>query len=108
MAVKPRKSTVATDFDIFASPGAAPSRGVPIEDLPRTPEPPAIEAVAQRTGGGIKTATRGTTLYLLPEESRRLKHLATDLEVSVHELVLMGLDRLLAEHGQPPIRRYRR
>jgi len=35
-----------------------------------------------------------------------LKRLALDLDLSLHELMLMGLDRVLAEHGQPPVRRY--
>ena len=42
-------------------------------------------------------------MYLLPTESRRLKRLALDLDVSFHELVLRGLDRMLAEHGQAPV-----
>ncbi len=55
---------------------------------------------------GIKGATRAATLYLLPDEQRRLKRLAVDLDLSLHELVMTALDRLLADHGQPPVRRY--
>lgn len=56
---------------------------------------------------GIKAATRATTLYLLPQELRRLRRLALDLDVSLHDLVLRGLDRVLADHGQRPLERYR-
>jgi hypothetical protein len=36
-----------------------------------------------------------------------VKRLALDLDVpSVHELILMGLDRLLADRGQGPLERY--
>jgi DNA (cytosine-5)-methyltransferase 1 len=56
---------------------------------------------------GIKGATRSTTVYLLPDELRRLKKLAVDLDVSLHDLVLRGLDRVLAEAGQRPLTRYR-
>jgi DNA (cytosine-5)-methyltransferase 1 len=56
---------------------------------------------------GIKGATRSTTLYLLPHELRRLRRLAVDLDVSLHDLALRGLDRVLAEHGQRPLERYR-
>lgn len=86
---------------LLAKPGSAPQRGTPIEALPaasdRTEPSPAI---------GLKTSTIGTTLYLLPEESRRLKHLAVDLGISVHEMILRGLDHILDENGQAPIRRY--
>ena len=56
---------------------------------------------------GIKAATVGTTLYLLPAEHKRLKRLALDLDLSVHDLVLAGIDRFLEESGLPRIKRYR-
>jgi DNA (cytosine-5)-methyltransferase 1 len=65
------------------------------------------EAAVQARRPGIKGATRATTLYLLPSELQRLRHLAIDLDVSIHDLMLRGLDRVLAEHGQRPIERYR-
>ncbi len=55
---------------------------------------------------GIKVATVGTTVYLLPHESRRLRHLAIEMGTSLHELILRGLDRILAEAGQRPVERY--
>jgi hypothetical protein len=49
----------------------------------------------------------GTTVYLLPHEHKRVRRLALDLDVpSVHELLLLGLDRLLADRGEPPVQRY--
>ena len=46
-------------------------------------------------------------MYLLPDEHKRVKRLALDLDVpSVHELILMGLDRLLEGQGQRPLTRY--
>ena len=46
-------------------------------------------------------------MYLLPREHKRVRRLALDMDVpSVHELLLMGLDRLLAEREEPPIERY--
>ena len=86
---------------LLARPGGAPARSAAIEDLPRPPAP------AQGSdGGGLKASTVGTTLYLLPQESKRLRRLALDLDLSLHELMLTGLDRVLAEHGQQPVRRY--
>lgn len=118
-ATKKRPSTVA--INLLSRPGAAPARSVPVEDFPRPaaagkPEvPPALPvtapdtpaASAARTTGGIKAATVGTTVYLLPAEHKRVRRLALDLDVpSVHELLLLGLDRLLAERGEPALARY--
>ncbi len=105
-----RSSVLASG--LLARPGAAPARTTPVEDLPRPAPPtiakPAPEALTEQgRGGGIKSATVGTTVYLLPREHKRVRRLALDMDVpSVHELLLMGLDRLLAEWGEPPIERY--
>ncbi|MEJ1979037.1 MAG: hypothetical protein WDN49_25850 [Acetobacteraceae bacterium] len=56
----------------------------------------------------MKGSTVGTTLYLMPEESKRLRRLALNLDLSLHDLILTGLDRLLAENGQRPVSRYER
>lgn len=96
-----RKPSLA--HGLLARPGGAPARSAAIEDLPR-PSPPT--AARDGDGGGLKASTVGTTLYLLPQESKRVRRLALDLDVSLHELMLTGLDRVLAEHGQPPVRRY--
>ena len=117
-AQKARPSVVA--MDILARPGGAPARSVPVEDFPRSipgsvasAHPvvlqPAPETTlrAERGAGGIKAATIGTTVYLLPTEHKRVRRLALDLDAaSVHELLLLGLDRLLAERGEPPLVRY--
>lgn len=99
MAVK-RRPAVAVG--LLARPGGAPERGTPVEALPTN----TATTGAIASAGGLKAATVGTTLYLLPEESRRLRHLAVDLGSSVHDLLLQGLDHILAEHGQPPLKRY--
>lgn len=115
---KPRPSVVAGN--LLARPGAAPARSVPVEDFPRAvpgtqanapapaaPPDPEPATQPERAPGGIKAATIGTTLYLLPTEHKRVRRLALDMDVpTVHELLLLGLDRLLAEQGEPPIIRY--
>ena len=109
MAIK-RPAVVASG--LLARPGAAPARTTPVEDLPRPAPPPTIAPASeppsgQGRGGGIKSATIGTAVYLLPKEHKRVRRLALDMDVpSVHELLLIGLDRLLAERGEPPIERY--
>jgi hypothetical protein len=96
-------------LNLLAKPGNAPVRSTPVEDYPRDAAVAAapMPSVASRAGQGIKAATIGTTVYLLPAEHKRVKQLALDMDVaSVHELVLLGLDKLLAEHGGEPIARY--
>ena len=115
---KQRPSVVAGN--LLAKPGGAPSRSVPVEDFPRyvvavsadagsaalAAEPAVVER-RERVPGGIKAATIGTTVYLLPSEHKRVRRLALDLDAaSVHELLLLGLDKLLAERGEPPLLRY--
>lgn len=115
---KQRPSVVAGN--LLARPGAAPARSMPVEDFPRVvpdaqANAPAFSASldpepatqSERASGGIKAATIGTTLYLLPAEHKRVRRLALDMDVpTVHELLLLGLDRLLAEQGEPPVERY--
>lgn len=106
-----RKRPVVVATGLLARPGGAPARTTPVEDLPRPGSPPKAGEPAKPPGSegknGIKAATVGTTVYLLPKEHKRVRRLALDMDVpSVHELLLLGLDRLLAERGEPPIERY--
>lgn len=106
-----RKRPIVVASGLLARPGGAPARTTPVEDLPRPAPPPQADEPAKPSvpGGknGIKASTVGTTVYLLPREHKRVRRLALDVDVpSVHELLLLGLDRLLAERGEPPIERY--
>ena len=109
-----RKRPTVVASGLLARPGGAPARTTPVEDLPRPAlaPPPRAETPAEPSGpkgkgSGIKACTVGTTVYLLPKEHKRVRRLALDMDVpSVHELLLMGLDRLLAERREPPIERY--
>lgn len=80
-------------------------RPAPVRSVGSTSAAEPRKKVSSRPG--IKGATLGTTVYLLPQESRRLRHLALELDISLHELLLRGADRLLAENGQKPVERYR-
>lgn len=109
-----RKRPTVVASGLLARPGGAPARSTPVEDLPR-PGPvshPRTEAPAELSGpkgkvAGIKASTVGTTVYLLPREHKRVRRLALDMDVpSIHELLLLGLDRLLAERGEQPVERY--
>ena len=45
------------------------------------------------------------TVYLLPDDHRRLKMLAADEVTSIQSLIMDGLDILLTERGQPSVQR---
>jgi DNA (cytosine-5)-methyltransferase 1 len=68
--------------------------------------PVAARKADLKSRSGIKGSTTGTTLYLLPAESKRLRKLALELDLSLHDLLLTGLDRVLAENGLRPVDRY--
>jgi DNA (cytosine-5)-methyltransferase 1 len=72
----------------------------------RSPKPSRSVKLSERPG--LKGTTVGTTLYLKPEESKRVRMLALTLDLSLHDLILTGLDRMLAENGQRPVSRYER
>ena len=102
MVTKPLKSSIPSG--ILARPGEAPGRVVTGASI--TPVEPSVNAAGK--GETIKSSTVGTTLYLLPDESWRLKEVAIRLRTSVHELLLDALDSYLATHGEAPIERYSR
>ena len=87
-----------------------PLAPAPIADVPPEPAKRAasseVPPTAAGSGRGLKEATVGTTLYLLPDESYRLKRLALDLRLSLHDLILAGLDLVLEQHGAAPLTRY--
>ncbi len=56
--------------------------------------------------GGIKKSTVATTAYFLPEEAARLHGVAAEMGVSLHEMVIIALDGVLARRGEQPVRRY--
>ena len=55
---------------------------------------------------GVKAATTAMTFYLLPEEHKRLRHLALSLDTSAQELILEGLDHVFGKHGEPAVKRH--
>jgi hypothetical protein len=102
-----RKRAPAVALNLLARPGNAPVRSTPVEDYPRAADVPVDMPTVEAGKVGIKAATIGTTVYLLPSEHKRVKQLALDMDVaSVHELLMLGLDKLLAEQGRAPITRY--
>jgi DNA (cytosine-5)-methyltransferase 1 len=60
----------------------------------------------EQAPGGIKKSTVATTAYFLPEEAARLHGVAAEMGVSLHEMVIIALDGVLARRGEQPVRRY--
>lgn len=60
----------------------------------------------EQVPGGIKKSTVATTAYFLPEEAVRLHGVAAQMGVSLHEMVIIALDGVLARRGEQPVRRY--
>ncbi len=54
----------------------------------------------------LKDATRSTSVYLLPQDLKRVRLLAIDHDISMHEYILQGLDRMLADDCQEPVERH--
>jgi hypothetical protein len=46
---------------------------------------------------------KGQTLRLTPGAWRQLKHLATDLDKSAHDLLIEAVNDLFKKYGKPPI-----
>lgn len=54
----------------------------------------------------IKGRAVATTVYLLPEDHRRLRILCAEKEVSFQTLFMDALDRQLAADGHSPLERW--
>ena len=59
-----------------------------------------------RQTADLKAKAIATTLYLLPDDHRRLRRLAADREVAAQTLLLDAIDMLFARDGQGPVQRW--
>jgi hypothetical protein len=99
-----RKPLLAADLDLPDTlPRAQPGHAVPPPAFHETPAMPAGPAPAP---GGIKQAAIATTLYLLPDDHKRLRHLAADRGVAAQSLLLDAIDMLFAAAGEGPVTRW--
>src|SRR3954451_15894237 len=102
-----RKPTLADDLGldgIRALPGAAlpqapfherPSSPASDQDLPQAK--PAL---------GLKEKAINMSIYLLPDDHRRLRRLAADEDTSIQALVLDGIDHVFEQRGQERVTRW--
>ena len=81
----------------------------PAPTPPPTSIPVPIETVTHpgvRQTADLKAKAIATTLYLLPEDHRRLRRLAADREVAAQTLLLDAIDMLFAKNGHGPVQRW--
>jgi hypothetical protein len=101
------KSTLASDLDLDtlkAPPGgAATQRFIHEQPSAKPVEAPAPSIVSE---GLLKTRAIATTLYLLPADHKRLRHLCSERGVAAQTLLLDAIDMLFAQAGQPPVERW--
>jgi hypothetical protein len=102
------------DLDtIVAKPGAGrpPPAFHEASDVSPSPTPVSVpaETIAppgMRQTADLKAKAIATTLYLLPDDHRRLRRLAADREVAAQTLLLDAIDMLFARDGQGPVQRW--
>jgi hypothetical protein len=76
---------------------------------PPTSVPVPIETITplgMRQTPDLKAKAIATTLYLLPDDHRRLRRLAADRDVAAQTLLLDAIDMLFAKDGQGPVQRW--
>jgi hypothetical protein len=83
-----------------AEPGAArPPRA--FHEHPAAAEPPPTQATKS-----VKETAVATTVYLLPDDHRRLRILAAERGVAAQQLVMDALDRLFEDAGLARLERW--
>jgi hypothetical protein len=102
------------DLDsIVAKPGAGRAPAAFHEASTASPPPASVpvptETISQpgmRQTSDLKAKAIATTLYLLPDDHRRLRRLAADRDVAAQTLLLDAIDMLFAKDGQGPVQRW--
>src|SRR3954447_18987836 len=102
-----RRPTLPDDLDldeIRALPGAA---------LPQAPfheRPPSLasgqDSPQAKPAPSLKEKAINMSIYLLPDDHRRLRRLAADEDTSIQTLVLDGIDYVLSQRGQARVTRW--
>jgi hypothetical protein len=103
MMAKNSKSALASDLDLDslkAPPGGAAAQRFMHE------QPAVVPALPVPGEGLLKARAIATTLYLLPDDHKRLRHLCSERGVAAQTLLLDAIDMLFAQAGQPPVERW--
>jgi hypothetical protein len=99
--VQRRPALFPSDLDLEAA-RAAPGAGRPqraFHELAQCASPVSAD-------GRLKERAVATTLYLLPEDHRRLRRMAIDRDISFQSLMLDAIDLLLTREGEDQVTRW--
>ena len=106
MATK-RKPVLPNDLDlddIQASPGAGRPQA-PFHEIPSASVSTSSSS-EDPSRSGLKDKAVNMSIYILPDDHRRLRRLAADEDTSIQALVLDGIDHVFRIRGQGPVQRW--
>ena len=83
---------------------AAPPRVHPVDADLAVPAPaaPSVEPPAPKPAEAVE-AGKGTTVHLTKQAARELKKLAADRDMTVHALMIEGVNLVFRQYGLPEI-----
>jgi len=100
MSKRPSLGSIGLDLDDIE---AKPASGQKVPAFHEQPSAPA--AVAD--GKHVKDKAVNMTVYLMPDDHKRLKMMAVSQDTTIQALVMDGLDVLLERNGQDPLTRWK-
>lgn len=106
-AAKTKRPLIPTVLQAKAGTGSERGPELPLTPKPVKAQSKAAAAPDTKEDGNLKNSTRATTVYLLPNELKRLRMLSLQHDKSLHTLILDGIDRVLADLGEAPLSRYK-
>lgn len=82
------------------------SRGKPRTARAAAPVEPPPKRQARTPGPILKERAVNMSVYLLPDDHRRLRMLAAAEETSIQSLIMDGIDAVLKGRGKKPVTRW--
>ncbi|MBS1058230.1 ribbon-helix-helix domain-containing protein [Gluconobacter kondonii] len=98
MSKRPKLSSIGVDLGDLE---AKPASGAKVPAFHEQPH--ALVA----DGTHVKDKAVNMTVYLMPDDHKRLKIMAVEHETTIQALVMDGLDILLERNGQQPLIRWK-
>jgi len=98
MSKRPKLSSVGVDLGDLE---AKPASGAKVPAFHEQPSAPASD------GKHVKDKAVNMTVYLMPDDHKRLKMMAVSQDTTIQALVMDGLDVLLERNEQKPLTRWK-
>jgi len=99
MSKRPKLSSAGVDLGDLE---AKPASGAKVSAFHEQPSAPAPVA----DGKHVKDKAVNMTVYLMPDDHKRLKIMAVSQDTTIQALVMDGLDVLLERNGQKALTRW--